>query len=224
MTDDDTDSDPTDEPAQDSDTDDHRPRCGSTDTGTGDPYRRVVSDSSEQCFMHSGDGSPDDHGAPPPALQGNTNAVGDAAYTSVERRLETFDADQMALFEAYFRDFARKAENRPLAVQLATAAVVRDSIEERLLTDGVYEEQTVTTDDGTVIHDPETGNPMTRKAIRSRDIRAYTDMLWELRLGKKYEGINDNQQSAAAAHGNGNISLLCGDPPDDGDGTDADGG
>lgn len=222
MTDDDTNT--TNEPTRDSDTDDDQPRCGSTDTGTGDPCRRVVSDPSEQCFMHSGDGPPDDHGAPPPTLQGNTNAVSDAAYTSVERRLETFDADQMALFEAYFRDFARKAENRLSAVQLATAAVVRDSIEERLLTDGVYEEQTLTTDDGTVIHDPETGDPMTREAIRSRDIRAYTDMLRELRLGKKYEGINDNQQDAAVAHGHGNISLLWSNSPDDGDGTDADGG
>jgi hypothetical protein len=221
MTDDDTDT--TDEPTQDSDTDDE-PRCGSTDTGTGDPCRRVVSDPSEQCFMHSGDGPPDDHGAPPPALQGNTNAVSDAAYTSVERRLETFDADQMELFEAYFCDFARKAENRLSAVQLATAAVVRDSIEERLLTDGVYEEQTLTTDDGTVIHDSETGNPMTREAIRSRDIRAYTDLLRELRLGKKYEGINDNQQDATVAHGHGNISLLWNNPPDDGDGTDAEDG
>jgi hypothetical protein len=222
MTDDATDT--TDEPTQDSDTDDDRPRCGSTDTETGNPCRRVVSGPSEQCFMHSGDGPPDDHGAPPPALQGNTNAVSDAAYTSVERRLETFDADQMALFEAYFRDFARKAENRLSAVQLATAAVVRDSIEERLLTDGVYEERALTTDDGTVIHDPGTGDPMTREAIRSRDIRAYTDILRELRLGKKYEGINDNQQNAAAAHGHGNISLLWGDPPDDGVRTDADGG
>ncbi len=222
MTDDNTDT--TDEPTQDSDTDDDRPRCGSTDTETGNPCRRVVSGLSEQCFIHSGDGPPDDHGAPPPALQGNTNAVSDAAYTSVERRLETFDADQMALFEAYFRDFARKAENRLSAVQLATAAVVRDSIEERLLTDGVYEERALTTDDGTVIHHPDTGDPMTREAIRSRDIRAYTDILRELRLGKKYEGINDNQQNAAAAHGHGNISLLWGGPPDDGDGTDADGG
>lgn len=211
------------EPTQDSNTDDDQSRCGSTDTGTGDPCQRAVSDPSERCFMHSGGGPPDDHGAPPPALQGNTNAVSDAAYTSVERRLETFDADQMALFEAYLRDFARKAENQLSAVQLATAAVVRDSIEERLLTEGVYEEQTLTTEDGTVIHDPETGDPMTRDAIRSRGIRAYTDMLRELRLGKKYEGINDNQQDAAVAHGHGDISLLWGNPPDDGDGTDADG-
>jgi len=213
----------TDEPTRDRNKNSDRSRCGSTDTGTGDPCRRIVSDPSEQCFMHSGGGPPDGHGAPPPALQGNTNAISDAAYTSGERRLETFDADQMALFEAYFHDFARKAENRLSAVQLATAAVVRDTIADRLLIDGVYEEQPVTTDNGTVIHDPETGGPMTRKVVRSSDIRAYTDMLRELRLGKKYEGISDYQQDTAVAHGHGNISLLWGGPPGDGNGTDADG-
>jgi len=225
MTDGDTDT--TDELTQDSDTDDDGPRCGSTDTATGDPCRRVVSDPSEQCFMHNGDGPPDDHGAPPPAMRGNTNAVKDAAYTSYERRLESFDTEQKTLFDAYFRDFTQKAENRLSAVQLATAAVVRDTIADRLIEaeqDGdLWTEVPVTDSDGNPIVDPDTGDTLTRERLRP-DLKTYTKMLGELRLGKKYEGITDNQQDAAVADGHGNISLLWSDPPDDGDGTDADGG
>jgi hypothetical protein len=212
MTDDNTDTDPT---------DDDRPRCGNTDTGTGDPCRRVVSDPSEQCFMHSGDGPPDDHGAPPPTMHGNTNAVKDAAYMSYDRRLESFDAKQKSLFTGYFRDFARKAENQLSAVQLATAAVVRDTLADRLLKaaqdDDLWAEEPVVDSNGNPITDPDTGESITRDRLRP-DVKTYTKMLGEIRLGKKYEGINDNQQTAAAAHSHGNISLLWGDSPDDCDG------
>jgi hypothetical protein len=219
MTDDDTN--PTDDPTQDSDADDDRSRCGSIDTGTGDPCRRVVSDPSEQCFMHSGDGPPDDHGAPPPAMRGNTNAVKDAAYMSYDRRLASFDGEQKALFTGYFRDFARKAENRLSAVQLATAAVIRDTLADRLLeaaqAGDLWTEEPVVDGNGDPITDPDTGETITRERIRP-DLKAYTKMLGELRLGKKYEGISDNQQTAAAGHGHGNISLLWSDSPDDRDG------
>ena len=45
--------------------------CGSTDTLDGTPCQRPLSEDDTVCFLHDGDGPPEDHGAP----DGNTNGL-----------------------------------------------------------------------------------------------------------------------------------------------------
>lgn len=76
----------------DESTDDDRPRCGSTDTNSGDPCRMPVSDPDDRCFMHPEDGSgpPEGHGSGDPdhtmgdgdQVEGNKNAMTHGVYAS----------------------------------------------------------------------------------------------------------------------------------------------
>lgn len=198
-------------------------RCGSTDTTTGDPCQHTVSDPSDQCYLHPKDGDPPDAGAPEGndnavgnnggAPEGNTNAMKHGQYMSLKRRLNTLSDDQRQRFEVHYTDFMQKAENKGAAVALATTEVIREEVADRLIEaaqDGeLWEEVPVVDDNGDPIVDPETGEPVTKERLRRDDIDALKTLMSELRLGKKYEGINDNQDSQAAGHGN--ASLLWSD-------------
>lgn len=195
-------------------------RCGSEDTSDGSACRCQVSEPGERCHYHPEDSDEPDVDGDPGAPEGNDNAVGNdggapegntnamkgGQYMSLKRRLETLSEDQRARFETHYLDFMKKAENKGAAIALATAEVLRESVADRLIRadkDGeLWEEIPVVDDNGEPIIDPETGEPVKRERLRRDDIDALKGLMSELRLGKKYEGINDNQDSSAAGHGN----------------------
>jgi len=205
-------------------------KCGSTDTTTGEPCGHTVSDPSDRCHLHPTDGPKPDAGAPEGndnavgndggAPVGNTNGMKHGQYMSLERRLSTLSEDQRQRFEVHYTDFLSKAENKGTAVALATAEVLRESIADRLLeadqNGELWETVPVTDDNGEPVIDPRTGEPVTTERLRRDDIGALKGLMSELRLGKKYEGINDNQDSSTQSHGN--AALLW----DDADGSDSD--
>jgi hypothetical protein len=199
-------------------------RCGSEDTSDGSACRNPVSDPSEQCHYHPVDSDEPDVDGDPGAPEGNDNAVGNnggapegntnamksGRYMTLKRRLDTFNEQQRQRFESHYTDFMRKAENQGTAIALATAEVLRESVADRLIEadrDGeLWEEIPVVDDDGEPIIDPDTGEPVKKERLRRDDIDALKGLMSELRLGKKYEGINDNAgDSSAAGHGNANL-------------------
>lgn len=198
-------------------------RCGSEDTSDGSACRNQVSAPGERCHYHPEDSDDFDVDGDPGAPEGNDNAVGNdggapegntnamqgGQYMSLKRRLDTLSDEQRQRFETHYLDFMQKAENKGTAIALATAEVLRESVADRLIRadrEGeLWEEVPVVDDNGDPIIDPETGEPVKRERLRRDDIDALKGLMSELRLGKKYEGINDNQDSAAAGHGNANL-------------------
>lgn len=197
--------------------------CGG-ETTDGSQCELEVAEPDQRCAYHPKDGDSDvttgaprgndnavgnDGGAP----QGNTNSLKTGQYQSLKRRLDMLDDDQRQRFETHYTDFMTKAENKGAAVALATAEVLRESIADRLLEadqqGGLWETIPVTDDTGDVVLDPRTGEPVTRERLRRDDIDALKSLMSELRLGKKYEGINDNQN--AGSQGHGNAQTLWGD-------------
>jgi hypothetical protein len=193
--------------------------CDSEDTTTGEPCGHKVSDPSDRCHLHPEDGDKPDAGAPEGndnavgndggAPEGNTNAMQGGQYMSLKRRLDTLSDEQRQRFETHYLDFMKKAENKGAAIALATAEVLRESVADRLIRadrEGeLWEEVPVVDDNGEPIIDPETGEPVKRERLRRDDIDALKTLMSELRLGKKYEGINDNQDTSAAGHGNASL-------------------
>jgi len=135
-----------------------------------------------------------DGGAP----AGNTRAAEHGLNMGVKRRLQWFKElgdPYISLFEDYYVEYHGKAENKSQAAALASAAVIRDRLEEHLLIDGVFYEDQIADPDELVEQGLSRDEAMERAFVdkpKTATIEAYTDACREIRLGLKYEGVSGN--------------------------------
>lgn len=187
---------------------DEQPTCGHPTDTTGDPCQRPVSAPDDCCYLHVDGGAPEEHGAPEGnqhavgndggAPAGNTRAAEHGLNMGVKRRLQWFKElgdPYISLFEDYYVEYHGKAENKSQAAALASAAEIRDRLEEHLLIDGVFYEDQIADPDELVEQGLSRDEAMERAFVnnpKTATIEAYTDACREIRLGLKYEGVSGN--------------------------------
>lgn len=192
-----------------------RPKCGFPTTRNGDPCQNPATGDDGYCWLDThaddpsdaetdGRGAPEgnDNGKGHGAPEGNFNAVQTGLNMSVKRRLEWFrelGEPYLGLFEDYYVEFAAKAENKVQAAAMASAAVIRDEMEEHLLKDGVFYPKQVGDPEELAAagKDPEDAFVDVPKG---QTLEAWTDAMRELRLGLKYEGVSGNQSGGGTRY------------------------
>jgi len=200
--------------------------CG-VETHDGSPCKNLIDSDEEACHLHDEDGPPEGHGVPEGndnavgneggAPVGNFNAVTHAARMDAGRRLEYIrDEGWEEDFSRYFRAYKDKTENETAASELATTSVIKDLIEEDLFRNGLWEEVPVTDEDGNEVTDPETGETVTRRRIRIREVEAYKKLMTEIRRTKDAQGVTNNDDTVATGHENARLLWDADAHPDDG--------
>jgi len=162
-----------------------------------------------RCWLESHQpGGPDtepDHGAD----SGNMNAVTDGLDMPTKRRLDLLrehGEPLTSLFEDYYVAYRAKAENKREAASLAAAAVIRDELEAHLLKDGLFYTDQIGDPEELMAAGKDPDDAFVEKP-KTQTLEAYQEARTEVRLGLKYEGVNDNS-GASGSTGNGDVSAL----------------
>lgn len=213
------------------DSDDEQDLCGHP--GSNGPCGNPATEPDGSCWLDThgddpaeseadGRGAPEgnDHADGNPgggAPEGNFNAIETGLHTSVKRRLDWFKElgePYLSLFEDYYVEFHGKAENKSQAAALASLAVIRDELDRNLVVDGVFYEDQIADPEELI----EAGIPPEEaqdKAFVEKPKIATLDGLdkieKELRLGLKYEGVNDNRGGGGATGHDGKSAMWEGD-------------
>lgn len=149
-----------------------------------------------RCWIESHQPDQERPGAP----DGHMHQVKDGLNMTLKRRLDLFRAlgePLIDLFEEYYVEYAGKAENKTEAASLASAAVIRDELEAHLLKDGLFYQKQV----GDPQELAEAGKDPDDAFVampKGQTLESYHDARREVRLGLKYEGVNDNTGSSGA--------------------------
>lgn len=162
-----------------------------------------------RCWLesHQPDGGEDTDGRGAP--EGNFNGVSSGLDMPTKRRLELFKerGDGLVdIFMDYYVAYRGKAENPREAASLASAAVIRDELEAFLIRDGLTYKKQVGDPDELAAAGEDPAEAFTDMP-KSQMLEAYQEARTEVRLGLKYEGINDNA-TASTTTGNGDLSPL----------------
>lgn len=164
--------------------------CG-WETTDGEKCQNPAYNDDGYCWINS-HGDPGAENAQGPT--NNMNAVRDGLDMAVKRRMDLFreiGEPLISMFEDYYVEYRGKAENDTEAAALAAGAVIRDELEANLLRDGItYPKQIADPDElAKADKDPEEAFV---QAPRVQLLESYQEARQEMRLGLKYEGINDN--------------------------------
>jgi hypothetical protein len=163
-----------------------------------------------RCWMesHQPDG-PDkepDHGAD----DGNLNGVVDGLSMPTKRRLDLLREHGdplLGMFRDYYTAYFAKAENRREAASLASAAVIRDEIEAHLFSDGIFYTEQIADPEELAEQGKDPADAWVEKP-KTQTLEAYQEARKEVRLGLKYEGVNDNNSASGTSAGHANASTL----------------
>lgn len=187
------------------------PRCESTDTNSGEPCQRQVSNPSDTCRLHPDDGElPDGHGAPKgnrnavgndggSPSKGNENAVKHGLYQSVKRRVHSLDSEQQRTYMAHVQNYQEQGVDTMQAVSLASAELLKEEVEVDLF-DDLF--KTIYTDAGNQIDVP-----------KSDMMDAWQGFKREIRMTRHHEGLST--LSGGDSDGHANADLLVNPDADD---------
>jgi hypothetical protein len=137
------------------------------------------------------------------------NAVTDGLDMPTKRRLDLLrehGEPLTSLFEDYYVAYRAKAENKREAASLAAAAVIRDELEAHLLKDGLFYTDQIGDPEELMAAGKDPDDAFVEKP-KTQTLEAYQEARTEVRLGLKYEGVNDNS-GASGSTGNGDVSAL----------------
>ena len=191
---------------QRADESDPRYRCGSTDTGSGEPCGETVNGPEQRCYRHDPEhpgkaGPPgnanavaNDGGAP----NGNVNALKTGEHMSIQRKrdalLDHFGEGAARRYFELLKEYRQKCANPSRAIDIAADAAMNDAIRTEFFEDGG--KTTKYADDGTPF---EAFDSHRYEAIRRMDKRVARAL--------DYEGVRE-KVSTGGSSGHDNLDLL----------------
>lgn len=163
-----------------------------------------------RCWIPSHQPDAGDAENPQGAPSGNTNSVEHALDMPTKRRLDIFREigdPLLGMFEDYYVAYRAKAENKREAASLASAAVIRDQLESHLLKDGLTYTKQIGDPNELAAQGKDPEEAWTQMP-KSQMLEAYQEARTEVRLGLKYEGVNDNNTGSGTTDGQSDYSDL----------------